>query len=158
MSVIINETIKEYISYRSIVNSYILRLFLSENSLRIIFVPLLKQQHSSGWRSRPVAFPLQYLTGKTFFCMSFVSDRITSVKHMVKQDEVIFFLSDKKFESTYFINNYNTMIMLSTWIKEEGRKVLYYQKTQVIIWNLLRITTANAYNVVRHFSFFCRTE
>ena len=37
--------------------------------------------------------------------MSFVSYRITLVKHMIKQGEVIFFSSDKKLEITYFIDN-----------------------------------------------------
>ena len=46
------------------------------------------------------------------------------------------------------------MIILSTWIKERCRKVLYYQKTRVIIWNLLRITNANALMWCDIFHFF----
>ena len=38
--------------------------------------------------------------------MYFVSHGITLAKRMVKQGEVIFFLSDKKFRN-YFIDNYN---------------------------------------------------
>ena len=48
--------------------------------------------------------------------MSFVSLGIVLVKHMVKQSDVIFFPSDKKFESPYFIDNKleNTRIISST--------------------------------------------
>ena len=106
LSVINNEAIKEYVSCRSIVRSYIVRSFLSENSLRIIFFSMLKQQHSSGWRSHPVVFSLQYLADKQFFRMSFVCDGITFSKHRVKQDEGIFFPSNKKLESNYFIYKY----------------------------------------------------
>ena len=46
------------------------------------------------------------LDRQTFFHMYFVSHGITLAKRMVKQGEVIFFLSDKKFRN-YFIDNYN---------------------------------------------------
>ena len=38
----------------------------------------------------------------------------------------------------------NARIIPSTWIKEGCRNKIYYQTTRVIIWNLLRITIANA--------------
>ena len=63
---------------------------------------------SDNWK-RPrncvSALHLQYLTGKQFFRMSFVSYGTTLAKHMVKQGEVIFFPSDKKLELNYFIDN-----------------------------------------------------
>ena len=40
-----------------------------------------------------------------FFRISFVSHGIALAKHMVKQVEVIFFPSDKKFEWPYYIEN-----------------------------------------------------
>ena len=42
--------------------------------------------------------------------MNLVFHEITLAKHMVKQSEVIFFPSDKKFKSTYFIDNYNRIV------------------------------------------------
>ena len=71
--------------------------------LKIIFLPLSKQQLLGEW-SRPIAFPLQYLIDKQFFCMYFVSRIIILAKHMVKQGEAIFFSFGKKFESSYFID------------------------------------------------------
>ena len=72
-------------------------------------------------------FFFQYLTGKQFFCMSFVSHK----KHMVKKGEVIFFPTDHP-ESPCFIHNWweNTGILSSTWIKEGFKKGIYYQTTQ----------------------------
>ena len=98
MNVIINEAIKEYISHRKIYHS---RSFLFENSLRIIFVPLSKKQRLSCSRSRLIVLLLR----QTIFRMPFASLGIVLVKHMVKQSELIFFPSDKKIESRYFIDN-----------------------------------------------------
>ena len=78
VSVFINEAIKEH----NRMDKFLTRL--CENSLRIIFVLLSKQQHLSVWRSRPIALSFQYLTGKEFFRMYLVSHGITSAKHIVK--------------------------------------------------------------------------
>lgn len=53
VSVIINETVKEYVSHRLISPT---RSFLPENSPRSIFVLLSKKHRSNGWRSHFIAF------------------------------------------------------------------------------------------------------
>ena len=72
--------------------------------------------------------------------MPFVSLGIVLVKYMIKQSELIFFRSDKKFEVAELWEN--KRIISSIWMKEECGKRIYYQTTQFIHWNLVRITTA----------------
>ena len=81
-----------------------------------------------------------------FFCIFFVSYGIALPKHMVKQVEVIFFPSDKKFEWPCYIENSweKARIRLSTWIKVGCRKGISYQTTRITHWNLQRITNVNA--------------
>ena len=75
------------------------RLFLSENSLRIIYFPLLKQQHS--YCPSFATFDRQ-----TVFLHIFrVSWNHLSKTHGKTEGEVIFSPSDKNFESPYFIDN-----------------------------------------------------
>ena len=53
----------------------------------------------------PLHFLLNIWQTNNFFRISFASHGIAFAKHMVKQGEVIFFPSDKKFEWPYYIEN-----------------------------------------------------
>ena len=87
VSVIINETVKEYVSHRLISPT---RSFLPENSPRSIFVLLSKKHRSNGWRSHFIAFV--YNIWQVFLTIFFVchsSFRKSSLaNHMEKQGEI----------------------------------------------------------------------
>ena len=121
-----------------------------------MFLSLLKQQHSNRWRSHSIAFPLQYLTRKQFYRMSFLSYGIAFAKYMAKQGGVIFFHPTKNL-------NCPTLLAISgiIYYQLELRRHVwkrYYQTTQIIHWNLLTKNIANVFNMVRYCSSFSWTK
>ena len=105
--------------------------------------------------------PLHFLRNNwqanNFFRIWFVSHGIALTKYVVKQGEVIFFPSDKKWPC--YIENWleKTRVRSSTWIKVGCKKDIYITKVSYT----LKSTTNNyceRYNVMRYFPSFCRTE
>ena len=101
VSVIFNEATREYIAIVQI--NFSRKIVPARNYLRIILVPcnniLVLEEVVS------LHFLCNIWQASNFFRISFVSHGIVLAKLMAKQGEVLFFLSNKKFEWPCYIEN-----------------------------------------------------